>query len=137
MNLEKQCLDASMPLRLTGRGVQHVFEQPLQIADGPVRRDAQLLVGLIEAIHPDGRIAERFRTGRVPAAKRRKGDVLLCEMQAIRAELIGTGIGLVGVIQVRADERIEQRGQAGMLGIRQQHRRAEVRDGDHANMRFA
>ena len=77
MNLEKQCLDASMPLRLTGRGVQHVFEQPLQIADGPVRRDAQLLEWLIEAIHPDGRIAERFRTGRVPPAKRRKDDVFL------------------------------------------------------------
>lgn len=73
MNLEKQCLDASMPLRLTGRGVQHVFEQPLQIADGPVRRDAQLLVGLIEAIHPDvaGESRDAFQIFREALTSRR------------------------------------------------------------------
>jgi len=57
--------------------IQHEIEQPLQVDDGSVRTDAQLLEWLIESIHPDGGISERLRAGSVPSGERRKDDLAL------------------------------------------------------------
>ena len=66
-----------MPLRLTGWMFNTYSSSPcrsLTVRSGGM---SQLLEWLIEAIHPDGRIAERFRTGRVPPAKRGEDDLFL------------------------------------------------------------
>ena len=53
------------------------IKEPLQIRRGSVWPKAQFLGGLIEAIHPDSRIAERLGAGGIPSPERRKDDVLL------------------------------------------------------------
>src|SRR5512138_3093897 len=131
-------LDAARTQALRVRGLtrgclQDEVRQPVQVVDDPVGREAQLLEGLLESVYPDGRIAERFRAGRIPPSERHKDDVLLRQLEAVYAKLICARIRLISVIRVCTDHRFEEPGQACVFRVRSQHRRAEVRERDHAN----
>src|SRR5437773_2813443 len=121
---------------LRRRLAQHEIEKTVQIGGGLVRTNAQFLERLIEAVHPERRIAERLRAGGVPSPKSREQYVLLREMQPLHAQPIRARIWFVRVIGVSADEGVEESNQARVLRVRTEHRRAEIRDRDDANAQF-
>jgi hypothetical protein len=68
--------------------LQDKIEQSVQIGDGPIRMQAQLLWRLIQSVYPHGWIAVRLCAGRVPSTKRGEDDVALVELETIDAQLI-------------------------------------------------
>ena len=113
--------------------LQHEVKKSLQVSDGPHRPQAEFLERLIEPVDPDGGIPERRRPGCIPPAEGGKDDIALFELETIHTQLIGARIRLVGVIRVRADESIEQGSQSGIVRVRSEHGRTEIRYRDHAD----
>src|SRR5688572_16243599 len=67
------------------RAAQDELEKTLQICEGLVRTNPELLERLIEAVHPHGRIAERLCADGIPSSKRREQNLVLCQTQALHA----------------------------------------------------
>src|SRR5262245_26792759 len=111
---------------------KHEIQKAIQIDGGLVWTDAQFLWRLIEPVHPERWIAERFRTGGIPTTKSNEQYVFLLEMQPIHAQPIRARIGFVRVIGVRTNQVVEVSSQARVFGIRTKHRRAEISDRDDA-----
>src|SRR5689334_1508715 len=97
--------DERQPLSRTV--AQHKIEQALQIADRSIRMNAQFLDWLMEPIDPDGGIAERLCSRRVPSSKRGKHDLPLREVKSAHAQLIRAWIWLVRLVRISADQIVE------------------------------
>src|SRR5262249_4180944 len=97
-----------------------------QVAARGVRLRAELLLGKAGPIDPERRISERLRPCGIPSRMGYEQDLLAPEAEGFGRQLVRARVRLVAAHLVRAQDLLEEGGQARRLEVRTEHPLREV-----------
>src|SRR5882724_9736440 len=102
------------------------IEQIAHTATFTIGDRIELLKRLLLTIDPEGRIAEEFGAGGVPAREGRKKDFFAFQAEGIDAHLIGQRVRFVELNIIRTEPVFKKSLKTGAANVGVEHRRCEI-----------